>query len=472
MSDKEIGSLHHVWDDRLAILDEFPNRGEVDRLGSPTTWNENIVWSITAQMERVAENHAIANHFTGWKLDVALIDKNPVAFGRELRHVKLRNHNPVLGEFHELFMVQTLGIDNDPRSVDYSGIFFIGKTNFIRPEIAIGPTCLQLPNRRGIDVEFTINTKNILANRQCSHAVGIVGNASQFGALSGEEGLPPRRATLSRVFCGPIDQFGGVLVRSHEENFILSVQIHNWVLDTRADGRQEKVQNTVNVLFKSNAGLVLVIHIKQDHTLGSAFRNVLVLALLRIGQVVVLIEHRACVDAVGFLVAALDDTDTATGNIPEAKMESTELGADHKEHSIEALGVLMFWQEIRVESEAQGHLGWRKEVSLEDGGIEDTERRHDHFIVLIGGGARDQLLQFLSIQDFVNLEPHVTQSGEEIIVGRAACLHIMGVGKIQIELVDELRVSVDDLEDVIGREGLGTQPLLDFRQQFSVNTVV
>lgn len=369
-------------------------------------------------------------------------------------------------------MVQALGINEDTSSVDNGSVLLIGEADFVGAEITIGATGLQLPNGRRVDIQLTVDTEDILANRQSGHAVGIVRDASQLGALAGEEGLPPWGATLPCVFRGPVDQVGSVLVRAHEENLILSVEIHNWILDTRADGGQEKIEDTVDVLLKGNTSLVLVVYIQENDTLGSTLRNVLVLALLGVGKVVVLIEHGASVDAVGLLVTALHDTDTSAGDVSEAEMESAELGADHKEHAIETLGVLMLRQEVGVESEAQGHLGRGEEVGLEDGGVENTEGGHDHFIVLVDCGARDELLQLLAVQDLVDLEAHVAQGGEEIILGRPAGLHIVGVGKIQIELVDELGVSVDDLEDVVGREGLGTQPLLDLGQQFSMNAVV
>jgi len=51
-------------------------------------------------------------------------------------------------------------------------------------------------------------------------------------------------------------------------------------------------------------------------------------------------------------------------------------------------------------------------------------------------------------------------------------LHIVRVGKRQIQGAHQIRILVDDFEDVIGGEGLGTQSSLEFREQFGMHAVV
>ena len=48
----------------------------------------------------------------------------------------------------------------------------------------------------------------------------------------------------------------------------------------------------------------------------------------------------------------------------------------------------------------------------------------------------------------------------------------MGVGKIEVQLANELGVLVDDLKDVIRSEGFGSETLLELRQEFCVGAVV
>lgn len=153
-------------------------------------------------------------------------------------------------------------------------------------------------------------------------------------------------------------------------------------------------------------------------------------------------------------------------------METTELGANDEEHAIERLGVFVLRQEVRVETEAQRNFSGSEEVGLENGCIEDAEGSHDHLIVLVGGVGCDELLQLGAVQHLVHLQPQVAQGGQEVIASDTPGLNVMGVGKVEVELVDELGILVGDLHDIIGGEGLRTQSLLDLGQQFGVDAVV
>ena len=81
----------------------------------------------------------------------------------------------------------------------------------------------------------------------------------------------------------PVDQIGRVLIRSHEQNLLLAVQIDNWVLDTWACRRKEQIHNTIDILLKRHCRLILMLDIEQHDTFTTAFRDILVLPLLRIG---------------------------------------------------------------------------------------------------------------------------------------------------------------------------------------------
>lgn len=66
LGDEEIGALDHVGDNGLAILDELANAGEVDGLGPSTAGHEDVVRRVRAQVERVAEDHAIVDDLAAW----------------------------------------------------------------------------------------------------------------------------------------------------------------------------------------------------------------------------------------------------------------------------------------------------------------------------------------------------------------------------------------------------------------------
>jgi len=84
----------------------------------------------------------------------------------------------------------------------------------------------------------------------------------------------------------------------------------------------------INVLLEGYSGLVLVVNVKQDDTLGTALRDVLVLPLLGVGQVVVLVKEGTRIDGVSFLTSGLDDTNAASSNVLESQVKATELGSD------------------------------------------------------------------------------------------------------------------------------------------------
>ncbi len=64
---------------------------------------------------------------------------------------------------------------------------------------------------------------------------------------------------------------------------------------------------------------------RQDGALAAALGDVLVLLLLRVGEVVVLGEQRLQVARVGLAVVGLDQADAAAGNVAETDVEAAEV---------------------------------------------------------------------------------------------------------------------------------------------------
>lgn len=165
-------------------------------------------------------------------------------------------------------------------------------------------------------------------------------DTAKLRGLASEERLPPGSTTDSGVLSSPINKVGSVLVRTHEKNLLLAVKINDGVLDPGGFSRQQKIQDTVDVLLKGLSSSVLLLRVQENDTLGTTFRDVLVLTLLRVGQTVVLIEEVTGVDAVSFFASGLYDTDTTTGDITETQVETTRLGTDDQKHAIQGSRVL------------------------------------------------------------------------------------------------------------------------------------
>jgi hypothetical protein len=141
-------------------------------------------------------------------------------------------------------------------------------------------------------------------------------------------------------------------------------------------------------------------------------------------------------------------------------VESTELGADDQEHSIQWLRILGLWQEAGIKPEAECHLCGCIEVGLEHAGIEYSESGHDHFMMLIDNRLGNHILELLITQDLVHLESKIAQGRNEIILF-APGLHVVGVRECKIERANKLGVLQDDLEDVVCGEGLCSKSTLD-----------
>ena len=71
------------------------------------------------------------------------------------------------------------------------------------------------------------------ANRLSRHTESVMGDATQFHTLASEERFPELRTSNACMFGCPVYQICSILIRSQEEDFILTVQVDDLVLDTR-----------------------------------------------------------------------------------------------------------------------------------------------------------------------------------------------------------------------------------------------
>lgn len=74
---------------------------------------------------------------------------------------------------------------------------------------------------------------------------------------------------------------------------------------------QEDVEDAVDVFLEGVLGLLLLLafEVEQDDALGTALGDILVLALLSVGEAVALLKHLLEVGRVGFRVPRANDTD-------------------------------------------------------------------------------------------------------------------------------------------------------------------
>ena len=136
--------------------------------------------------------------------------------------------------------------------------------------------------------------------------------------------LPVAVAAGAGVQAGPVHQVGCALVGPEKQNFWATVPVEHLCYFKRRMGGgcqnlsptiemntnammvtrrrhavrylrvgQQKIHERVDKLLKGHAGLVLVRAVEQNYALGPALRDVLVLALLRAGQVVRLLTPQS-----------------------------------------------------------------------------------------------------------------------------------------------------------------------------------
>ena len=391
LGEEQVGTLDDVRNQRLAISDEAGDVVQVKRLGASAAGDEDVELART-QMESVAERGAVVDNLSCGKGHVRLVHEHAITLGRQLGRVKIGNHDTIRRQLQQLFAVQTVWIDDDTGAIDDGGVLFVSELDLVRTKIAVGAAGLQLSHGRRIDVELAIDSLDVLANRLSGHSIGVVRDTAELGVLACEERLPPRGTPSACVVGGPVDQVSGVLVGPHEQDLFLAVEVDDGVLDAGADGGKKEIKDTVDVLFKRNGSLVLVMGVEKDDTLGTSLGDVFVLALLGVGKVVILVEEGAGIDGICLMVTALDDPDATARDVTEAQVEASEFGSNDEEHTIQWLRVLMLGQEVRFQAETQGHLGGCVEVGLEDCGVEGQERGHDHLVVLARNRLGHQVL--------------------------------------------------------------------------------
>mmetsp|Transcript_20496 Transcript_20496/g.65650 ORF Transcript_20496/g.65650 Transcript_20496/m.65650 type:complete len:334 (-) Transcript_20496:986-1987(-) len=141
--------------------------------------------------------------------------------------------------------------------------------------------------------------------------------------------------------------------------------------------------------------------VEQHHSLGAALGNVLVLALLRAGQSVALVEELLHIVRVRLRVRRPHDADAAARNVPEPDVEAAELGAHRVDDGERALGVLRRVHEGRVQAEGERDLGRLEEVGLEHAAVEAEEGEEHLGRMLRGGLLADEGAQLL-----VRVRPH------------------------------------------------------------------
>lgn len=118
-------------------------------------------------------------------------------------------------------------------------------------------------------------------------------NPSQSHTLARKERFPPFGAPDPGMFGRPVDEMGGILIGTHEQNLVLAMQVDDGVFDSGRVTGEEQIQDGVDVFFECDGGLILLIVIEEDDAFCASFGDILVLALLSPCEIIILVKQRA-----------------------------------------------------------------------------------------------------------------------------------------------------------------------------------
>lgn len=130
--------------------------------------------------------------------------------------------------------------------------------------------------------------------------------------------------------------------------------VNNLSLDTWCLTWKQQVDDGVDELFE--AQLERGAQVGQDGGLGTTLHDQTVLLLLSAGQGVCFIEQGSRILVVVFLASRSHDSDTASSDILESNMETSEVAADDEEDAEGRQGVLDGGQKVGLQSERQCDL--------------------------------------------------------------------------------------------------------------------
>ena len=406
-------ALDHRLAGRALHRDELMDIVKADGGRAAAARDEDVSDGELAEVEGVTEGLTVLHEGAVGEGAVLVGNSDEEALGGELGGVEVLEHLALGGEAEELLAVEALGVIDGAGAIDHTNVLFLGELHLVGAEVTVGAAGLELGEISLGEGKLLVDALDAGADAAAGHAVSVVGDTAEGGALTGGEGLPLLVAAGLGVHGGNGGEgAGGVLIRAEEEDL---GGLHG-AGDALGVGYDE-VAEGVNVLQE---GALLVIGgggLDEDGALAAALGDVLVLHVLGIREVIVLGEEVDAVAVVGILAGGDDHADAAAGNVGEADVEANELRANNKVDAIGEAGVVHLADEGGVEAVGDGSLVGLEKVGAEDGKVEGDERPedlafllgvvshlllHDHLELgarLSGGALREVLEEHLNEAD-------------------------------------------------------------------------
>mmetsp|Transcript_69787 Transcript_69787/g.179972 ORF Transcript_69787/g.179972 Transcript_69787/m.179972 type:complete len:658 (-) Transcript_69787:1856-3829(-) len=331
VGEEEVGALHDHPELRLAVLaEELLDVVGVDGVGPAPTWHEQVGRRVGQEMEHIPQLRARTPRRAVGQRHVYLVDCHKEAIGTQEGPRKVIDRQAGLCQPHELGAAEPIGIVSHARAVHDSDGLVLGDEDLVGTQVAVGPACLELRDGRLVLAQRLQELGHVGVDAGRGHAVRVVRHAAQLDALPRRDGLPIGVAPAPGKLRAKVHEVRCVLVGAEVQE--LGLALHVAAVDT-ALCRQHAVQQGVQVAREARPLRRRILRVAawhrsamlevwQNDALGAALGNVLVLHLLREGQVVGLVEQRGVAPLVRRPVAREDEADAAARHVAEAHMEA------------------------------------------------------------------------------------------------------------------------------------------------------
>ena len=446
--DEDVGALDDQLGGRLLLLvEEGAPVVSVHGVGATTSGHKSI--TLHAVVHGVASVDALL-----------VVGHHHEALLGQLGGVEVSDGKGLLHQSQQLLLVQALGVLSNTEAIGHTDNLAVGAvvSEQDADQVARDVSVRAAGHLHGEAVLVGVDAQGAAQGHVQVHHDTLGGHTIHLVVdavvlLGGHEGIGDGVASHGGALDDPVDIIRDhLLIGAEVDQLVLLVEVHQLGHAVLHDEVKHGVGESLDGLAHGErAGALLDgggVH--QDDTLGTSLGNVLVLQLLGQREAVHLVELAGALLSVLVTVTGGHDTQTTTGNVAEAVVETVEVAAVHEE-----------------ETERQRSLGGGADgAGGHDDGVHSQTERIAVSVEEVGAqGALHRLEDLAEHQDGLVLLQH----GDLGLDGGAAILVSLvgqsrgqlGVEALQEQLGDGVRnadvvlVRVDQLDD-----GLDTGELL------------
>ena len=331
----------------------------VNRRGASTAWHKCV--GHEAVVHRVAELRAFR-----------LIDRNNAALRRQLLAVEARDRQTFVEESQEFCVIKTLWVFANTGTIANTdddrvpSVITIQDAHHVARNVAVGAAGDLDRELLLARIDATSAQRDIEEDVHAfaRHAVHLVIDTGAW--LRTHERRRHRVAAHASAIDNPHDvRRRDVFIRPEIDEFVLAEAIDDGLLHigNLHDEVEDRIDERLHTAVDRRARL------EQNRGLCAAFRDVLVLELLRPREAVDLVEETLALARVLRGARRTNDAQTTARNVLETIVEAVETAAMHEERAVGLLGSIVVREVRRINAQAE-----RKSLGEE---VVRAQRRRD-----------------------------------------------------------------------------------------------